>query len=46
MSETTPEVKWPNQEPVKDGVVPVEEVPQDPDFLSNEDQDLETEMED
>lgn len=34
---------WPNQEPVVDGVVPVEEVPQTPDLLSEEDDDFEVE---
>lgn len=40
-------VEWPNQEPVVDGVVPSEEVPQDPDLPEDEDDDpdLEREME-
>lgn len=44
MSEPHVETPWPNQEPVVDGVVPVEDVPQDPDFLSEEDEDLDVEM--
>lgn len=39
-----PEVKWPNQEPVRDGVTPVAEVNQDPDAFESDD--LEMEMED
>ena len=51
MSETTPEpdLIWPNQEPVLDGVVPVDDVPQDPDLQeidSIADSDLTLEMED
>lgn len=44
----TEEAQWPNQEPVVDGVVPSEEVPQDPDLPEDEDDDpdLELEMED
>lgn len=44
MSETTPETPWPNQTPVVDGVVPTEEVSQDPDLLENE-EDTDLEME-
>lgn len=36
---------WPNQRAVVDGVVPVDEVPQDPD-LFDDDQDPPMEMED
>jgi hypothetical protein len=41
-------VPWPNNEPVVDGIVPVEEVPQDADLLdiddvSDSDPDLEME---
>jgi hypothetical protein len=43
MSEPTP---WPNQEEVVDGIVPVEEVPQDPDLLDEEDDAEDDEMED
>lgn len=44
MSESTP---WPNRTPVVEGIVPTEEVPQDPDFLKNFDTDDNTfEMED
>jgi hypothetical protein len=51
MSEPTndPAVSWPNQEPVLDGVVPVDEVSQDPDLQeidSIDDSDLTLEMED
>ena len=40
-SNSTP---WPNQTPVVDGIVPVAEVPQDPDLFDDDtDTDLETE---
>jgi hypothetical protein len=29
--------KWPNQEPVVEGVIPVEEVPQDEDLFDGDD---------
>jgi len=38
-------VLWPNQKPVVDGVVPDEEISQDPDLFKDED-DLDLEMED
>ena len=41
-------ILWPNQEPVVDGIVPVDEVPQDPDLLvidPPEDSDPNAEME-
>lgn len=34
------EAPWPNQTPVVDGVVPVEEVPQDPDLFADDTDDL------
>lgn len=34
------ESPWPNQTPVVDGVVPVEEVPQDPDLFADDTDDL------
>lgn len=43
MSELTP---WPNQTPVVDGIVPVEEVPQEADFLDIDPDDDDLEMED
>lgn len=44
MSEALPEdtnPPWPNQTPVVEGLVPVEEVSQDPDLFSDDDTDLE-----
>lgn len=40
MSEPTPEPQtleepWPNQQPIVDGVVPFEDVPQDPDLFGD-----------
>jgi hypothetical protein len=44
MTEITP---WPNQEEILDGVVPVEEVSQDPDLFDDDDADeIDLEMED
>lgn len=37
---------WPNQLPVIDGIVPVDEIPQDADFLSVDDTSDDLEMED
>lgn len=37
---------WPNQTPVVDGVIPTEEVDQDPDLFADDDDDPEMEMED
>ena len=38
------ETPWPNQTPVVDGIVPVSEVPQDPDLFDDDtDDQLETE---
>jgi hypothetical protein len=45
MSETSPD-PWPNLSPVVDGIVPVVEVPQEPDLLSVDDVDTDLEMED
>jgi len=42
MSESTP---WPNQDPVVDGVVPAEQVPQDEDLFTGDDVDDDLEME-
>lgn len=36
-----PNPPWPNQMPVVDGLVPVEEVSQDPDLFADDDTDLE-----
>jgi hypothetical protein len=41
----TEPVPWPNQEPVVDGVVPVELVPQDEDLFDGDDVDDDLEME-
>ncbi len=35
---------WPNQTPVVDGVIPTEEVDQDPDLFEDDDDDPEMEM--
>lgn len=43
MTEFTP---WPNQTVVPDGVVPVEDVPQDADLFDDDDDDPDMEMED
>lgn len=44
--EPTEPQPWPNQEPVVDGIVPTEEVDQDPDLFADDDDDPEMEMED
>lgn len=44
---TEPEVKWPNQDEVVDGVVPTEDVPQTAELPDGDDDpELEREMED
>jgi hypothetical protein len=40
------EQPWPNQTPVVDGVIPTEEVDQDPDLFEDDDDDPDMEMED
>lgn len=45
MDGTDPTTPWPNQQPVVDGVVPTEEISQDPDLFDNLDANLDLTME-
>lgn len=43
--EKSKDIPWPNQQPIVDGVVPADQVPQDPDFFSGDDEPLNLVME-
>lgn len=44
MSQAEDSTPWPNQDPVMDGVVPADEVSQDPDLFDEDDIDEDLEM--